>query len=294
MRLNYRILWFDDSPSFIGSLEGDIKEHLKDLGFEGMITPEKDGKRLQGFLDDWDVNLLLLDENLAGGDKGTELLKQIRDRRLYTEAVLYAKNPEDAEGFERFEGVYYAEHGDLLPKTLSIIDLTLRKNQDLGNMRGLVIAEAIDMSRQMEAIIAKILGLQGSKREFFIEEIMHLEFASDEVKRRILQKFLKIRREERENEYRSMNDGLERTKVKEALDAIRTLDDIFSDYRDDVLEVRNSFAHGELDEGRRADLTWHGNTVTYTEQEKIRVRRNFMNHSENLSNIHAWLDQKLS
>ena len=43
MKLNYNILWIDDTPKWVESIEPSLKEHFDELGYRLKITLEKNG-----------------------------------------------------------------------------------------------------------------------------------------------------------------------------------------------------------------------------------------------------------
>jgi hypothetical protein len=177
MRLKYNILWIEDRADLVEDILGPkIETFLGELGFDTVIDLQLNGEKLDVLLRDNKYDLILTDLNLGEGFKtGEKLIEHIRVGNILTEVLLYSEN-EDAlsriiEGDKKNEeevpkrklierisfalGLKYLQE-----KVKEIILLTIRKVQDVNNLRGLVIAETIDL----ENVILEIL-------KFFFEEM---------------------------------------------------------------------------------------------------------------------------
>lgn len=86
MRLDYSILWIEDSSEFIDSIRDDIEEHIRECGFVPKIKifnsiDDKDLSTLNGK----EYDLMLIDYHLASVgadviDNGQTVIRKIRDR----------------------------------------------------------------------------------------------------------------------------------------------------------------------------------------------------------------------
>ena len=155
MRLKYRILWFENEPDFVNEISPKIGAYLlEDLGLELEVNSQKNGADLDNLVQSGDYDLIVTDLNLDNGETGKNLIDRIRADEVLTEVLLYSGIGQDIEkviketsGLER---VSFAVGRDALPDRLKrIVALTVKKVQDVHNMRGLVIAEAIDIEDKM-------------------------------------------------------------------------------------------------------------------------------------------------
>lgn len=163
MKLSYKILWFeDDTVSYNGKKEM-VKAIVEDeLGFH-FPEPrnEINGDNIEDINYD-DFDLLIADLNLAG-TKGTALIDRIRHNLgIYTEVIFYSSEGEKAvrNALKEYEidGAYCADRGeDFEDKVRKVIKTTVKKVQDLNNMRGLIMAETSDIDKIMFEIITKVL-----------------------------------------------------------------------------------------------------------------------------------------
>jgi DNA-binding NarL/FixJ family response regulator len=172
MRIDYNILWFEDVKSSFDAKKQIVKAIVEDFGFN-FPEPrnEIDGANIETI--DYDnYDLLIVDLNLAG-TKGPALIDRIRHNEgVYTEVVFYSSDGERAvrNALKEYEidGAYCAgrENDDFEDKVQKVIKTTIKKVQDLNNMRGLIMAETSDIDSTMFSIIQTVI----EKNSFGIKE----------------------------------------------------------------------------------------------------------------------------
>lgn len=157
MRLKYKILWVENDSDWAESIEEEIRELVEQqYGFDYDRTFSN--KQNDAILFN-DYDLILMDLNLESEPTGDVLIKNIRDREIYTDVIFYS-----ADGLQKIkqkahdldlEGVYFASRDkDLfINKVNSVIKTTIHKVQDLNNLRGLVMAEVSELDVRMLSII---------------------------------------------------------------------------------------------------------------------------------------------
>ncbi len=289
MRLNYSILWFEDKEDYYDIASKDIIEYLEELGYVPELERKTDSVDLIKKINEKDVDLMLVDYNLNETLKGDQLVSIVRNNELYTEAIFYAQNPSDLKKIRGYyDGVFSTTRNSLIEKAQKIINLTLKKSQDFANIRGQFIASTIDLTKQMEQIISKILQLQEEQSEFFLYEIAQLPEFSDYSKFRIISRFLRNKQALLNKKYEKMDSGPERDELKNELDSVQEIYSVFKDYFRDVIDVRNSLAHGKPTS--KNCLLWKGNKCIYDEKNCGKIRRNFLRHDKNLQRIISLLN----
>lgn len=156
MTIKYNILWIENDSDWQESICDDIRDFIEEQGFElnvKVIAQQTAGTDYNRY------DLILMDLNLADAPSGDELIQQIRSLGVYTDVVFYSAGGIETiklKGKERdLEGVYYSgRNRDLfLSKVQSVIQTTIRKVQDLNNLRGLVMSEVSELDALMEQII---------------------------------------------------------------------------------------------------------------------------------------------
>lgn len=163
MKLEYKILWFEDIEASFNAKKRLVKRVVEGLGF---VFPEPRNEVNAENLETIDFpsyDLIIADFNLANGEKGSDILNTIREKGIYTEVVFYSSQGEDYVRNElrnfQIDGVYCADRAneDFIDKVEKVIHTTVKKVQDLNNMRGLIMAETSDIDNTMFAIIATVL-----------------------------------------------------------------------------------------------------------------------------------------
>jgi CheY-like chemotaxis protein len=163
MTLEYKILWFEDIVTSFNAKKRLIKRVIEDLGFV-FVEPrnEIDDANLDT-IDFQLYDLIIADLGLANGTKGSTILETIREKGVYTEVVFYSSNGEQYVRNElsnfQIDGAYCAdrENDDFIDKVGKVIFTTIKKVQDLNNIRGLIMAETSDIDKKMLKIIQLII-----------------------------------------------------------------------------------------------------------------------------------------
>lgn len=163
MRLEYKILWFEDVEASFNAKKRLVKRVVEGLGFVFPEPRNEVNAENLGTIDFPTYDLIIADFNLANGEKGSDILNTIREKGIYTEVVFYSSEGEDYVRNElrnfQIDGVYCADRAneDFIDKVEKVIHTTVKKVQDLNNMRGLIMAETSDIDNTMFAIIAAVL-----------------------------------------------------------------------------------------------------------------------------------------
>lgn len=262
MRLKYKILWIENEEDWVDSIYDQIQELLSDLGFEfekKLIAKEEESVNY----DEYD--LILMDLNLAEQPNGAELIERIRNLNVFTDIVFYSSVGIDTlreKGREKnLEGVYYSGRtpdSSFVRKVCQVIDSTIKKVQDLSNLRGLVMAEVSDLDSLMDEIIVKYYVDQSLLDEFHRRITKNKE---NNIKKSLdndgidcektcklnwrqfnIDKLLKII--DSSQKVRAINILLERHK-KQGTDLYQSPNDkgFVDNYLQDIIYVRNNLAH---------------------------------------------------
>ena len=162
MTIDYNIIWFEDIKSSFDAKKNIVKNIVLGLGLN-FPEPrwEINGDNIES-IDFQDFDLIIVDLNL-GKEKGSSLIDQIRNMDIYTEVIFYSSNGEKAVRDELklfdIDGVYCAgrDNDEFETKVEKVIRTTIKKVQDLNNMRGLIMAETSDIDNVMADIIRTVI-----------------------------------------------------------------------------------------------------------------------------------------
>lgn len=294
MNLKYRIMWFEDNGDFIKILQPSIEEYLQELGFIPNIMSRPTSAGSLDIVREHDPDLMLVDDNLAEGTKGEEIVDKIRDNELYVDVIFYAQKAGFRDRVRKLDGVFYTDRATLREKIPKIIDLTVRKQQDVSNMRGVIIAESIDLERKMECFITDYLGLSDdAMREPVFESLydwnggltfMEKYELTNDIFRRVVGRITN-----------DLNDASQKKEpadkvesIKKAKESMESKKAKFDEFNDDIIRIRNIMAHWE-------ELRDEKNTLQYRDATGKRIivndayckdtRKRLREHSANLESL---------
>jgi CheY-like chemotaxis protein len=163
MSLNYKILCIDDNPRTIKSKLNQVEQFLKEEGFRPEITLIENDQDIDKYLDDPLLDLIVTDYYIRDELNGKQLAENIRGSEKMVEIILYSQK----EGTDLYkevgalDGVYISNREGLEDKIKDVIKITIRRTQNVSNMRGIVISEAIDIENHVEEIIISYFADKG-------------------------------------------------------------------------------------------------------------------------------------
>jgi CheY-like chemotaxis protein len=299
MRLDYKILWVEDTTDWVETYTDELRDYLRSLGFLLYVTPQTRAPvtqdEIQGLkLDQY--HLILMDYDLGAGKNGAEVIQQIRDLDIITEVIFYSGTPDYLERAKErpLEGVYWAARDDSFSDRVNqIINLTIRRVMDLPAMRGLAVAEIANLDHVMNDLI-----------------IYHDSKASDEQRNSFRGKM--VERLAKSVEGRANKLKTNETKFLEDLELL-LMDTVFmdSDKRwravrdvanacevdeecksilkeyDNLLKQRNDLAHGHSDRGDDGIERIKGKNQDYSMEDALKIRLELLKHKDNLQDLLA-------
>ena len=291
MRLEYKILWIDnDLPSYIenGSLD-DIKGFLSEKGFEPIIEQMIEDTDFDGLITKYDYDLILSDYNL-NATTGDKIIKKIRrDKNLDTEILFYTAQTStkayetvivDLAGIERL--IFHIGREKLLEKIEKVISLTLKKLLELNATRGLITAATSDLDVDIEEIYYQLIKTMDDEDDKKVREIFKNDYEE-------MQK-------EYDKECKRKKDALDapdfnkyfsslKNSFRKHIILIRLLKhkinngcnlgefnlDLFKKYDEEIIKIRNQFAHAKAIEDNNGPLKLkgrlNGQDFEFTEEE---------------------------
>ena len=327
MNLAYEILWFEDEEEVVEEDIGEsIREYLNNLGFRPIITHQKDGSKLDSLLKNKNYDLIISDLNLGRDETGDKLIDSIRNQSIFTEVLLYSAVASDISKIMDRNGMierisFSVGLKELQRKIKNIIDLTLKKVQDVNNMRGLVIAETIDLEIIIEECVNNYFALFDEdelkeKKDKLLSEIFinkrincektleriddYLEYSMDTLIEddiittydlyRALQSILKNRIREINI---TLNSGIDQ-RVKSSLENTKNemtlLKNELNKFSDEIIKLRNTLAHVKEKKNNEGlayleSINKNGLKILFNNKKYSDIRISLHKHHENLGAI---------
>ena len=159
MDINYKILWFEDTDESFDTLSRRTRRYVNSKNLRCQI------KRIYGVSDfnisEYDLNsyeVLVVDLQLSQGSKGYDIIRAIRNSHYVNDILFYSSagvsTLEAAMKEYRLEGVFLSERENsaFMEKIHQLIDKSVRRSENIINIRGIVMDETSEFDSQMKDI----------------------------------------------------------------------------------------------------------------------------------------------
>lgn len=315
MKLKYKILWIEDDVDSIERPKQQIQKYLEDdYGFEckeedivikdydkfeeEFIYEENGKKRVKDSIKEFD--LLLVDYNLGEEEyTGDKLIEIIRDG-IYSEILFYSSNLESINNELNnnfIDGIFRSDRDHLEDKIKKLIKVTIKKVQDINNLRGLIMAEVAELDRIKKNIIHKFSKEADSDFKKYIKEDVFSKIKKDLESLSCLVKvedsecsYDEINLEELQNNF--FYDSFKKSRTVNKIKKIKSkecdhIDFKHEDYVKDVIEKRNVLAHQEENEDKSGKFLLYPNSnrLEFTEEHCIKIRKDIKKYKKYLEDI---------
>ena len=154
--MKFRIVWIDDSGSWIKSVSSDVEDIFKNLTFIPDIEPFEETEPAKKFILSTYADLILVDCNLPGGVRGDKFIKELRSERCFAHVIFYSQDADNLQTMNEDEHFIHVTRRDDILATLKIVaDQAHSKYKHPAFMRGLLLSEFIDLENLMEDLISQ-------------------------------------------------------------------------------------------------------------------------------------------
>ena len=319
MKLKYKILFIEDTPKSIAREVERVREYVEnDYGFECLSNDIKilDYEEFEEIYIDKtagdttvkneinEFDLIMVDFDLGeDGFTGDNLIKIIRDAKVYSEILFYSSNYKQLrDNLENnfIDGVFTSNRDELEDKIKKLINVTIKKTQDINNLRGLIMAEVAELDRIKKNIIQKFNKEADSDFKKYIKEDVFSKIKEDLESLKCLVKVEEsecshdeINLEELQNNFFYDSFKKSRTVNKIKSKKCNHIDFKHEDYRRDVIAKRNVLAHQKEDEDTSGKFLLYpnGSRLEFTEEHCIQIRKDIKRYKNILEQIANKLDE---
>ena len=302
MKINYSVLWLDDKINdFIedGWVE-KIKNYLSEEGFAPNVLTAAKIDEFNKYLDENTFDLILTDYHMAGKN-GDQVVKDIRENNIQTEILFYTAQGGSLKEIGNINRVTFFEttsdhHSEVVEETISLIALTIRKFQHIIAMRGMIMHETSTLDEHTKQILLLYMGSKKAENDEIINSICQKlnEFLTKKMEIvTSVKQDMKYKNLIKDNFLFSAEYKIEA--IKYILEKL-SLSDFTSDYKAEVSNLRNKFAHAvlETDPNGRQFFKSGEEGLTFDEKLCRTIRMNINKHKKNIDNLETALEKYIT
>lgn len=309
MQLDYNVLWIDDNNLWRQSAVRKIKKCIIDCGFFPIISEYSNGSVIfqEGFdLSSYDLIFMdydIKDPNNTNIDTGLELIKKIRNNKIYSNIIFYSSITNDLPEKVKEQGIqntYIFEREDFRDENIDsiteVIEFILNRANSVNIMRGIVMAELANFDNIILDIIEnvtlekkwdKIFNLITKNRQRFCKELIKSHSDLKDKKEELLSICENIRTkfdiEEIKNLILDENQSSAIFTSSSRADFLKTIlnekqiklkddNDFVANYSSDIIQKRNKLGHCV-------------NIAECADEDFLQIRKNIIKHRKNLTEI---------
>ena len=277
MNLEYKILWIEDESEWVQSEIEFLEDYLEIYGFT--LNCKNIEKYEKCNFSEFDI--VAVDFNLATQEKGQDVIKKIRDQEFYTDILFYSREGENKMRrlAKDLDGVYCASKDSYRDKLKGLIYTTIRKTQELNNLRGLVMAETSELDEMIKSILKLLTEKDKVEERKITERQIKLSEKCKEIHKEIEQyslpsDFIKL-----------LYSGhftagfSHRTLCSFSCCDKNNLQkgDLFP-YLEDIIQTRNDLAHNP--ENSSTSFLMKINGIEYNEKKFIKIRKKIQKYKQ--------------
>lgn len=182
MKLEYKILWFEDQFKYVEQHIGRIEELVREHGFIPEIVrktsiSEAEIDELSEKLDSYNpYDLIIFDYDLgADSANGLSIATKLR-ALIYTDMIFYSGkvSSELRELLYQAEvdGVFVIGRPNFFDEIEPLIEDHIKRMSDINNVRGVVMSATSTIDNSVrDALIKKINGMDGEFQKAFLEKL---------------------------------------------------------------------------------------------------------------------------
>ncbi len=308
MLIKYKLLWVDDNIQDINGADviKEIGEYIEELGFVPNISTREEANYSREEFQQNNYDLIISDYNLPHDGvsenqmHGDSLINKIREDEIFTEILFYSsqRNFEEIannlyqDRISFFSLVDDSEYKKLKNKIKKLINLTVKKLQEIDNLRGMIIGATCELDALItdklrvlaedKHLNQKAIELLSKKHNYRVRKYNQIEcslrkehylentlFSDACLKARILNHYLKT------------PDLMETFKGDS--------ENFLENYKNKILTIRNKFAHArKINDGT---LKTQNGEESFDMDECIKIRKNINKLYELIENLNVKTNQ---
>ncbi|MFR1503553.1 MAG: hypothetical protein ACLSUS_05560 [Opitutales bacterium] len=309
MQLNYNILWIDNNSLWRQAAVKKIENCVVNCGFLPVMEECSNGKLI--FNEDFNLesyDLIFMDYDLKEDDNsdldsGLELIKRIRNDKIYSNIIFYSSITNDLPEKVKEQGIqntYIFEREDFRDENIDsiteVIEFILNRANSINIMRGIIMAELANFDNLILDIIEnasleqkwdKIFNLITKGRQRFCKSLINTHADLKEQKQELFKTCENIRTKFDIDEIKnliadenqssaifpsSLRADFLKTILNEKHIQLNLENDFIANYNSEIIQKRNKLGHCT-------------NIAECSQEDFLQLRKNILKHRKNLEEI---------
>ncbi|MDC4314355.1 hypothetical protein OHV31_14340 [Acinetobacter baumannii] len=302
MRLDYKILWFENQPTAVESAALSLKMDIADLGFNLVIEWIDDYNDIDNLIAEHAKNknfdMIFMDWNLGiSPEDGATLSHKLRINRIQTDIIFYsAKSSQELRKLmfdNNVDGVFCINRSNLADDSFEIIENKIQRILDINHIRGIVMETVGSLDHNLNELIEIVYSKSNDENKIkIIEKIKQLiQEQNDDACNKLTEMIKNI------SDINSLLQSYQFTSYLKFRCLVSIMkhkrkDPIFSDalnllsnYDTNVLSPRNALAHAISQVNESGHFVLFTPTRIYDHNELCNVRKRLLEHRSNLQKL---------
>ncbi|MFA0630698.1 hypothetical protein AB4589_23485 [Vibrio sp. 10N.222.49.A3] len=171
VKMRYRIIWVDDSRTWVDSVRDDLMETFTEKGFTPILKEYQEiGEDVKSEIDNNYSDLIILDCNLPGTN-GDVFIRELRDLGCYAHIIFYSNNEENLDLIKDDDHfINITPRANIFDTIEDVVNEAYRKYNHPSFKRGLLLSEFIDLESLMNDFISSCFK---SESKYFMETVIN-------------------------------------------------------------------------------------------------------------------------
>jgi len=162
MDLNYKIFWCEDNDEWFEQISEKVEKYLSSKNMKPILKRMKRGDFKIEDHDFSQYEIMIIDYQLEDDTLGDNIIEGIRRNKYYNDVIFYSSNglkvADDVLKTKGLQGVFISDRKNkkILEIIQSLIDKSLKRSENLVNIRGIVMDTTSHYDNIIEELILKI------------------------------------------------------------------------------------------------------------------------------------------
>lgn len=301
MRLDFNVMWIEDHPDNVQSQCERIALQIKKEGFRFVTKFSSNITEAKSYFHDEiygdHIDLVLMDYDLGGGEKGDSGLVEVRRLFPYKDIVFYSSQAQDLKQMvadKQVQGIFCSTREDLTDTVEGIFEALVKKVLDIDHSRGIVMGATSEIDYHVNnCLISSFDQHDQTNQRGMIEAIVDTYRAKERRSKENLQEILEISHVQEiinNLSFTSSDRIILLIKLLQAKSSQERAVQLITEYKDNVIPKRNDLAHFRVKTTGFSRKLFNRKGDELTSDKMRLLRQELLKHQEHFEALSGQLD----